>query len=113
LTLDANGRRSGVTEKQYDPVSQTTKETRIDWLYDNLGRLTREIYDLDPTTSSDDDFVTDYVLDLVGNRLAKSVDQLGSAGLDDTVLARCSSGIHRAGFVREFLTYVSPLQFRC
>jgi len=29
------------------------------------------------------------------------------------VLARCSSGIHRAGFVREFLTYVSPLQFRC
>jgi len=29
------------------------------------------------------------------------------------VLARCSSEIHRAGFVREFLTYVSPLQFRC
>ncbi len=72
-----------MTEKQYDPVSQTTKETRIDWLYDNLGRLTREIYDLDPTTASDDDFVADYVLDLVGNRLAKSVDRLGSAGLDE------------------------------
>jgi len=51
----------------------------------------------------------------------KSVGSAGTAPRDnknktrirDLVLARCSSGIHRAGFVREFLTYVSPLQFRC
>jgi len=77
--LLANGRRSGVTEKQYDPVSDTIKETRIDWLYDNLGRLTREIYDLDPTTATDDDFVANYVLDLVGNRLEKKTDLAPSA----------------------------------
>jgi len=65
------GRRSGVTEKQYDPASDTIRETRIDWLYDNLGRLTRESYNAPGTA---EDFIADYVLDLVGNRVAKKTD---------------------------------------
>jgi RHS repeat-associated protein len=56
------------------------------WLYDNMGRLTRESYD-----SSDDslDFLTDYVFDLVGNRLEKQTDTdptfTGDPTFDDSV----------------------------
>ncbi len=62
----ADGRRTGVTE-----TDDQGRQTRIDWVYDSLGRLTRESYD-----SHDDslDFVADYVFDLVGNRLAKKTD---------------------------------------
>ena len=41
--LAADGRRTGVTEKTL--VDLALEETRIDWLYDALGRLTREVYD--------------------------------------------------------------------
>ncbi len=64
--LLADGKRSGVTE--IDDADQTT---RIDWFYDQLGRLTREVYD---SFNDDLDFAADYVLDLVGNRLGKNVD---------------------------------------
>lgn len=75
--LLADGKRSGVTEKVDDDGNPATalKNTRVDWLYDNLGRLSREVYD-----SYDDtrDFATDYVFDLVGNRLAKKTDSTPS-----------------------------------
>ena len=72
LALD--GKRTGVTEKQL--VDTTLQETRIDWFYDQLGRLTREVYD-----SYDDslDYTADYVMDLVGNRLSKKTDSQPTA----------------------------------
>ncbi len=45
--------------------------TTIDWFYDNLGRLTREVYDSDTDSR---DYTADYLLDLVGNRREKNVD---------------------------------------
>ncbi len=73
-----DGRRAGVTEKIwldadedgiFDPSELAG--TRIDWTYDPVGRLVRESYD-----SHDDslDYVTDYLFDLVGNRLFKLTD---------------------------------------
>ena len=67
LALD--GKRTGVTEKQL--VDVTVQETRIDWFYDNLGRLTREQYN---GYGTDLDFIADYTYDLVGNRLTKKTD---------------------------------------
>ena len=43
----------------------------IDWLYDNIGRLTRESYDGYGTAL---DYIADYTYDLVGNRLTKKTD---------------------------------------
>jgi hypothetical protein len=42
--LLADGKRSGVTEQiDHDAIPSTPLQTtRIDWFYDNLGRLTRE-----------------------------------------------------------------------
>ena len=72
LALD--GKRTGVTEQQL--VDATLQETRIDWFYDQLGRLTCEVYD-----SYDDslDYAADYVMDLVGNRLSKKTDSQPTA----------------------------------
>ena len=61
-----DGRRSGVTE-----IDDDGNTTRIDWLYDNLGRLTRESYD---SYDGPLDFIADYQFDLVGNRLTKNTD---------------------------------------
>lgn len=66
-----DGKRSGSTE-----LNGAGQTTRIDWFYDGAGRLTREVYD-----SFDDalDYTTDYVLDLVGNRLQKLTDRQPTA----------------------------------
>jgi hypothetical protein len=47
--LLANGRRSGVAE-----TDDNANTTQIDWLYDDLGRLTREVYDSSADRSSGD-----------------------------------------------------------
>jgi len=62
--LLADGRRSGVTEKD-----DQGRVTRIDWLYDSVGRLTRESYN-----SFDDslDFIARYRFELTGNRREKA-----------------------------------------
>jgi YD repeat-containing protein len=72
-----DGRRAGVTEKIwlddgngfFDPSELA--ETRIDWTYDGVGRLVRESYDSHDNSL---DYVTDYLFDLVGNRLFKLTD---------------------------------------
>lgn len=82
LLLD--GTRSGVTEELR--VNGVIEETRIDWVYDRLGRLVRESYN-----SFDDalDFIADYTLDLAGNRLAKKTDTdptfVGDPSYDETI----------------------------
>jgi len=76
--LLADGRRAGVTEKIWQDADENgivapseIAETRIDWFYDDVGRLTREIYD---GPGTDLDYATDYIFDLVGNRLEKLTD---------------------------------------
>jgi hypothetical protein len=69
-TLSLDGKRIGAAEKTLvDGVLQSTK---IDWLYDALGRLTEEKYD---SFDNSLDFVADYAFDLVGNRLSKKTDK--------------------------------------
>ena len=64
-TLLPNGRRKKVVE------TDDSGSVEIDWVYDNLGRLTEERYN-----SFDDslDFIDRYTHDLVGNRLKKETD---------------------------------------
>lgn len=75
--LLADGKRSGVVE-----TDDADNVTTIDWVYDNIGRLTEEQYD-----SYDNalDFTADYVYDLVGNRLTKTVDKGNDNTIDETV----------------------------
>ena len=78
-TVQADGRRTAVTETRWEAGSPLV--TSVAWTYDNLGRLTKEIYD-----SHDDllDYTHDFTFDLVGNRLTKTVDQGSDATVDET-----------------------------
>lgn len=60
-TYYANGQRHSVTESD---------GTAITWEYDNLNRLTKEIYDAPGTN---EDYVHEYKYDLVGNRVERIV----------------------------------------
>ncbi|MEQ1905720.1 MAG: RHS repeat-associated core domain-containing protein, partial [Pirellulaceae bacterium] len=77
----ADGRRTGVTE-----TDDLGRVTEIDWTYDSIGRLVRESYN---SFDNSLDFIADYVLDLVGNRLQKLTDKnptfSGSPSFDETV----------------------------
>ncbi len=77
----ADGKRTGVSEKVTDGSS--TEETRVDWLYDNIGRLTQEVFN--QATGDTLDFTADYLFDLVGNRLEKSVDNTDPAAADEVI----------------------------
>ncbi|XZE20921.1 putative Ig domain-containing protein [Pirellulaceae bacterium SH449] len=79
----ADGRRVGLTEKYggsgfgFQPVSAITDAVLANsytWTYDNAGRLIREILD-----SSDDsiDQTESYIMDLVGNRMRRTIDRIG------------------------------------
>jgi hypothetical protein len=56
--------------------------TTISWTYDALGRLVTELYDSHDNSL---DFTTDYVYDLVGNRLSKTTDLLNDSTIDETI----------------------------
>ena len=86
-TVRADGKRTAVTETlgydldgEFQPDVEETIE--IDWFYDNLGRLIEEDYD---STNNALDFTADYVFDLVGNRLTKTVDQGRDAVVDEVI----------------------------
>lgn len=74
--LRADGKRTGVSETNwFDSDSNGTPEphvTRIDWSYDNAGRLIDQVFN-----HHDDslDFTAHYDFDLVGNRMAKRVNR--------------------------------------
>ena len=65
--LNVDGTRHSVTE------TFAGQDTTITWSYDNLNRLTREVYDAPGTA---DDYTEDYRYDVVGNRVRK--DRNGS-----------------------------------
>ena len=78
LRSPRSGKRTGVIEKTL--VDTVLQETRIDWLYDNLGRLTGEAYDgYEITGQASQDYIARYKYDLVGNRLEKAVLRPSSA----------------------------------
>ena len=83
--LQANGRRSGVVEQFWfddnsDDIAEMHQNT-IDWTYDNLGRLTDEVFD-----HYDDalDQTEHFVYDLAGNRLQQTLDRGNNGTIDET-----------------------------
>jgi RHS repeat-associated protein len=64
-TLAPDGQRTSVTE------TAGAQQTVVTWDYDNLSRLVLEDYNAPGDTN---DFLHDYVYDLVGNRTKKTVD---------------------------------------
>jgi len=64
--LRADGKRRGVSET--DSEGNTT---RVDWAYDAIGRLIRESYDSHDNSL---DFIADYLFDLSGNRVEKTLN---------------------------------------
>ena len=78
--LAADGKRTGVTEKTL--VDSALEETRIDWLYDGVGRLTQEQYD---SYDNDLDYTATYSFDLVGNRLQETTDKGNDSTVDETI----------------------------
>jgi RHS repeat-associated protein len=77
--LTPDGRRDSVTDTRRE--SDGTYSTAVlDYIYDELGRLTRE--DVDSTVDARD-YAVDYLYDLVGNRLTKSVDNDHDGAIDE------------------------------
>ncbi|MEM9365154.1 MAG: putative Ig domain-containing protein [Planctomycetota bacterium] len=85
--IDLFGKRTAATEILNTGADNTSAITSdIDWVYDGLGRLTQEDYDLDITLSNEPhDFIAQYTFDLVGNRLEKSVDLNRDAIVDELI----------------------------
>jgi len=85
--IDLFHKRTGVVEKinHGDANNSTVVESHIDWVYDNLGRLTKETYNQNVAAGSTNpyDFIADYAFDLVGNRLSKKVDHRDQPGVDE------------------------------
>jgi RHS repeat-associated protein len=76
-TVGADGKRTGAIETD-DQGSTTT----FDWVYDELGRLTKETFTDDLTPAND--YSAEYFFDLASNRVRKAVD-IDSDGLPDDV----------------------------
>lgn len=72
-----DGNKSGETFIDKDGAAHTWN-----WVYDQLGRLIREVHD-----NADDslDYTTDYIYDLVGNRLLKQTDKGNDGTVDEEV----------------------------
>ncbi|MGE5609729.1 MAG: putative Ig domain-containing protein [Bacillota bacterium] len=85
-TLRADGQRERVIEKRYDGVSATPFSTvRIDWTYGALNRLTGETRDEgNDGIQNAGDYTDAYAFDLVGNRIRKVHDAVGTAN-DETI----------------------------
>jgi len=79
--LDAQGRKIQANEKFW--IDSQVKQNKVDWTYDNAGRLVREKFD-----HYDDAFdqTLEFAYDLVGNRLSQTVDK-GNDGVIDQVFA--------------------------
>ncbi len=71
--LGTDGNRKSETE--------TVSGARFDWVYDNLGRLTKETYTLDGDPTND--YSAEYIFDLASNRVRKDVDTTGDGVPDE------------------------------
>lgn len=76
--LNLDGSRRGVLE-----TDDAGDETEITWEYDALGRLVEEHHDRGADDAGAGDYVANYEMDLVGNRLEKRTDRFdGDSNLD-------------------------------
>ncbi|MCY2950356.1 MAG: hypothetical protein NTU53_00015, partial [Planctomycetota bacterium] len=87
--LESDGQRDYVIEKRYDGVNVNPFSTaKIDWSYDAPNRLTAETRDEgNDGQNGANDYVATYSYDLVGNRLSKTLDKVGTAD-DETITYR-------------------------
>jgi RHS repeat-associated protein len=93
--LEEDGQRHSVLETRYDPNGNTPPgtlyDTRIDWTYDALNRLTKEVRDVgNNATSNPGDYTHTYAFDLAGNRKTKTIDN-GNNGIDETITSTYNS----------------------
>jgi len=72
---DGNKSRETFTDK--DGATHTWN-----WVYDQLGRLIREVHD---NADGNLDYTTDYIYDLVGNRLATQTDKGNDGTVDEEI----------------------------
>jgi RHS repeat-associated protein len=69
-TLENDGIRTGVTEKELESDGTTSTVTKT-WTYDNLQRLTQEAVSVSGSVNYAS-YTDTYTMDLVGNRVAKT-----------------------------------------
>lgn len=83
-TLRDDGSRDYVIEKRYDGSSSSPfSTTKIDWSYDDEGRLTGETRDEgNDSTQNGGDYTDVYSFDLAGNRITKTHDAVSN---DETI----------------------------
>jgi YD repeat-containing protein len=84
-TLLSNGQRDFVIEKRFSGTDNSTfSATKIDWGYDDLGRLTSESRDVGNNGQGGEDYIATYTYDLAGNRLSKDFNSANNAH-DETI----------------------------
>lgn len=84
-TLESNGQRDYVIEKRFDGSSTSPfSTTKVDWTYDDLGRLTGETRDVGNDGQDGEDYVATYDYDLAGNRHEKVFNSANNTH-DETV----------------------------
>ncbi|MFO0946004.1 MAG: RHS repeat-associated core domain-containing protein [Planctomycetota bacterium] len=72
--VGTDGNRTGVVE-----TNENGHITEVDWFYDEIGRLTREVHD---SFDDDLDYAAGYDYDFVGNRIVQWVDEDIDGGVD-------------------------------
>jgi len=87
-TVRADGKRTSATEtfwldEDNNPATAPTPHVnQIDWAYDDIGRLTDEVFNhFDDTLDQTEHFV----YDLTGNRVSKTVDKGNDASIDEAI----------------------------
>lgn len=93
-----DGRRIGAVEKFWVEEGESTVQVtnEFEWTYDELNRLTDEVFITDADTLLDPeslpdgtrtwtDYADHYVYDLVGNRLEKTTDLGNDTSIDETI----------------------------
>ena len=85
-TLRNDGKRTSADEIVYDSNSTPVSHTQFDWTYDDAGRLTEEVFtNVNDLLTDIDDYKTNFVYDLTGNRREKStITDTNSDGLFST-----------------------------
>ncbi|MGL6196750.1 MAG: RHS repeat domain-containing protein, partial [Thermoguttaceae bacterium] len=77
--LDAKGNKTHATEKFWTEYGLQKNE--IDWAYDDLSRMVKEKFD---HYNDEFDQTSEWVYDLVGNRLRQTIDKGNDGSIDET-----------------------------
>jgi RHS repeat-associated protein len=82
---NAQGQRTAALENEYDAAGSLNQTRKFYWAYDADGRLSQEKLDVGNNGAGTGDYTSDYSIDLVGNRLKKTLDQGSNGSTDETI----------------------------